>query len=74
MKKKIPHDPFHDPAPQVPAHIPPPPPPDLLSIDDDASRGGKNAIPNVLTDEGFSHAFKRESEHTREYDYSKGKK
>ena len=74
MKKKIPHDPFHDNEPQVPSHILPPAPPDLLSIDDDASRGGTNVKMNALTDDGFNHAFKREPEHTKEYDFSKGKK
>lgn len=74
-RKAIPHDPFHDPAPQVPAHVPPPAPPELGSIDDDASRGGKNVRPNVIEDEGFSHAFKHEPEHTKEYKYfDRGKK
>jgi hypothetical protein len=70
---KLWRDPFHDIQPQVPAHEPPPPPPELLPIDDKA-HGGKNVKPQVLTDEGFRAGFTHEKEHTKEYDYSKGKK
>ena len=72
MKSKIPHDPFHDNEPQVPAHVLPPKPPDLRPLAE--AQGGVNTKPNVLTDEGFDHAFKHEKEHTKEYDFSKRKK
>jgi len=74
MKSKIPHDPFHDNETQVPSHVLPPAPPDLASIDSDESRAGKNPSPVKITDEGFRSAFKHEKEHTKEYDFIKGKK
>jgi hypothetical protein len=72
MKSKIPHDPFNEIQPQVPAHVPPPEPRELASIDSDQSRADrKNPRPRILTDEGFDHAFTPEPEHTKKYDYSK---
>ena len=73
MKHKIPHDPFHDNEPQVPAHVLPPEPPELRPLDE--AHGGINRKPNVLTDEGFDHAFKHEKEHTKEHNFfDRGKK
>src|SRR5262249_14736251 len=74
MKSKPWKDPFHCNEEQVPAHVLPPPPPDLESIDDDAARSRVNPRPTVLTEEGFKHAYKREPEHTKEYDFGKRKK
>jgi hypothetical protein len=71
--KPIPHDPFHDDAPQVKAHIPPPEPPELKPIDSDASRA-RNVKPNELEDEGFRAKFKHEAEHDREFNYYDRKK
>lgn len=62
-KHKIPHDPFHDNEAQVKSHVLPPEPPDLVSIDEDASRGGVNVPPRILEDDGFRSAFKPEPEH-----------
>jgi len=67
-------DPFHDIQPQVPATKPAPEPPELPSIDDDKAHGGRNVKPLELTDEAARAKFKHEPEHTKEYDYSKGKK
>jgi hypothetical protein len=64
MKSKI-HDPFHDPAPQVPAHIPPPAPPEDVSVD--APGGGRNVKPIEITDPNHRARFVPTHEPERDY-------
>ena len=73
MKRKaIPHDPFHDPAPQISNVYEYDTPPDLPGFD---SHKGSVGRVERQTDEHHRNFFKHESEHTKEYDFDrKGKK
>jgi hypothetical protein len=72
--KPILHDPFHDNEPQISTVPNLDEPGDLPSIDSDESRAGKNPPPIKITDENHRSFFKHEKEHTKEYDFIKGKK
>ena len=57
MRRKgaIPHDPFHDPAPQVSNVYQYEEPPELRPLDED--QGGLNSRPLEITDEHFDSDF-----------------
>ena len=67
-RKPIPHDPFHDPAPQVSNVYRGEEPPDLRNFDD-AKGGIHQAIEQ--TDSHSDSFFTPEREHTREYDFNR---
>jgi hypothetical protein len=70
--KPIPHDPFHDPAPQVSNVYRGEEPPDLPHFD--KSKGGIHQA-QEQADPHSDSFFTPEPEHTREYDFSrKGRK
>ena len=72
MAHKVEKDPFHDPAPQVADVYDYEEPPDLRNFDE--AKGGIHRVERQ-TDEHHRSFFKREPEHSREYDFTKkGKK
>lgn len=68
--KPIPHDPFFDPAPQVSNVYRGEEPPDLRNFDD--AKGGIHQAQEQVDPHSRSF-FQREKEHSREFDFGRGK-
>ena len=71
MKSKIPHDRIRDNEPQVPSHVLPPEPDELRPLDE--AHGGI-PVPHRIVEDNPQRHFKKELEHTKEYNFVKGKK